>query len=191
VLAAFDRRSSPRQIPDVQGRQPRFGPDGDIFFRRSEGSSGFVYRVHADGTGLRKAIESPIALFFAVSRDGRWAVGWGPRPGSDSLADQAYPLSGGPPVLLSDSIDWDWSPGGNSVDVSAPWIAEGRSYIIPLPAGDAFPSIPAGGFHTEQEIAQLPEAHRIDALTVPGPSPDVYAIDRSVTQRNLYRIPVP
>jgi WD40 repeat protein len=190
-LAAFDHRSPPRQIPNVQGRQPRLGPDGDIFFRRREGASGFVYRVHADGTGLRKAIESPIALLFAVSRDGRWVEGWGPRPESDASADQAYPLSGGPPVVISDSIEWNWSPSGNAADISAPWIAEGRSYIVPLPAGEAFTRIPAGGFRSEREIAQLPGARRIDALTVPGPSPDVYAMDRSVTQRNLYRIPVP
>jgi Tol biopolymer transport system component len=190
-LAAFDRRSPPRQIPNAQGRQPRFGPDGDILFRRAEGSSGFVYRVHADGTGFRKAIESPIALLFAASPDGRWVMGWGPRPGGETSADQAYPLSGGPPVLVADSIGWNWSPGGNSLDISAPWIPDGRSYIIPLPAGEALPRIPAGGFRSEREVAQLPGARRLDAPTVPGPSPDVYAIDRSVTQRNLYRIPVP
>src|SRR6185503_5105263 len=47
-LAAFVHLSPPRQIPNVQGRRPRFGPGGDIFFRRIEGSSGFVYRAHPD-----------------------------------------------------------------------------------------------------------------------------------------------
>ena len=40
-LAPLDRRSQPRQIANVEGRQPRFGPDGSIFFR----ASGFAYRV--------------------------------------------------------------------------------------------------------------------------------------------------
>jgi Tol biopolymer transport system component len=52
-VAGFDRQSPPRQIPNVTGRTPRFGPSGEIFFR----SSGYTYRVRPDGTGLRKAIE--------------------------------------------------------------------------------------------------------------------------------------
>ena len=32
-LAPLDRRAQPRQIANVEGRQPRFGPDGSIFFR--------------------------------------------------------------------------------------------------------------------------------------------------------------
>jgi hypothetical protein len=71
-------------------------------------------------------------------------------------------------------------------------IPEGRSYLIPLPRGQALPRIPAGGgFHTEEEIARLPGARRIDAYGVmPGPSLDVYAFYRGATQRNLYRIPI-
>ena len=67
---------------------------------------------------------------------------------------------------------------------------DNRSYIIPLTPGEAFPRIPAEGFRSEEEIAKLSGARRIDALTVPGPSPDVYAFYRGTTQRNLYRVPV-
>jgi hypothetical protein len=59
-LAPLDRSSPPHQIPNVVGESPRFGPDGEIFFRRraegssqepgTEGSPGFVYRVRLDGT---------------------------------------------------------------------------------------------------------------------------------------------
>ena len=59
-LAPFDRRSPPRQIPNVEGRTPRFGPSGEIFFAYEV--SGFVYRVRPDGTGLRKALEQPSLL---------------------------------------------------------------------------------------------------------------------------------
>jgi len=70
--------------------------------------------------------------------------------------------------------------------------AEGRTYIVPLPPGEALPPIPEGGFHSEKEVARPPGARRIDALrAVPGPSPDVYAFYHSTTQRNLYRIPIP
>jgi hypothetical protein len=39
---------------------PKFGPNGEIFFRRLEGRSTFVYLVRQDGTGLRKALEQPV-----------------------------------------------------------------------------------------------------------------------------------
>ena len=69
-------------------------------------------------------------------------------------------------------------------------VGANRSYIIPLTPGEALPRIPAGGFHSEQEIATAPGAQRIDAWAVPGASPGVYAFYRGTTQRNLYRIPV-
>jgi hypothetical protein len=51
--------------------------------------------------------------------------------------------------------------------------------------------IPALGFRSEQELASLPGARRIEASgVVPGPSPNVYAFYRGATQRNLYRIPI-
>ena len=69
-------------------------------------------------------------------------------------------------------------------------LPDNRSYIIPLVPGVALPRMSAEGFRSEEEIAQLPGARRIDALTVPGPSPDIYAFYRGTTQRNLYRIPL-
>ena len=35
-LAPLDRRSPPRQIPNIEGGQPVFGANGEIFFRRIE-----------------------------------------------------------------------------------------------------------------------------------------------------------
>ena len=91
-LVPLDRGSPPRQIQNVEGRQPKFGPDGEIFFR----ASGFVYRVRPDGTGLRKALEQPMLLLKALSPDGRWLVGWSPRPDDEGMATQAFALAGGP-----------------------------------------------------------------------------------------------
>ena len=34
-LAPFDRSSPPRQIPNVEGGSPRFGPGGEIYFRQT------------------------------------------------------------------------------------------------------------------------------------------------------------
>ena len=178
-------------IPNAEGgRQPIFAPDGDILFRRGEGTTNFAYRIRPDGSRLQKALEQQIALLSAVSRDGRWIVAWSFLPDDEGMALQGFPLGGGPPVTIAAHAVFNWSPGGNSVSVSGGPIPDNRSYIIPLPPGEAFPRIPAEGFRSEEEIAQLPGARRIDALTVPGPSPDVYAFYRGTTQRNLYRVPV-
>jgi serine/threonine protein kinase/Tol biopolymer transport system component len=189
-LATFEGRSPPQQIPNVEGRQPRFGPTGEIFFRRPEGNATFVYVVRDDGM-VRRAIEEPVPLLGEVSPDGQWITGFTSRPGNDASGWQAFPLAGKPPVLLgADTIGWNWSASGESVLVSRGPVGEDRSYIIPLAAGASFPAMPAEGFRSEQEVSAIPGARKIDAVGVPGPSPDVYAFYRRTTQRNLYRIPI-
>jgi Tol biopolymer transport system component len=185
-VAPFNRSSPPVQIPNVEGGSPRFGTGSEIFFRHLEGMSEFVYRVHADGTGLRKALEEPVFLLGPVSPDGRWIVAWAPLPGNGPPSAQAFPLDGGPAIRF-----------GNFVYVNVNWSLDGRSAfingsVIPLPPGEALPRIPAGGFHSDEEIARLPGARPIDAEgVVLGPSRDVYAFYRGTIQRNLYRIPIP
>ena len=191
-VAHLDGGSPPMQIPNVEGGHPRFVPGGDILFRRLEGMSTFVYRVHPDGTGLRKALEKPVFFLNAVSPDGRWVLGWAPLYGSERLAWQAFPLNGGPPIPIGASFDLSlsWSLDGRSSFISA--LFGGPTFVVPLAPGEALPRIPTGGFHSEEEIARLPGARRIGiSEVVPGPTPDVYAFYRSTIQRNLYRIPIP
>ncbi len=70
--------------------------------------------------------------------------------------------------------------------------AAGRTYVLPLLAGKMFPPIPAGGFHSEAEIAALSIGGVIEGADVaPGPGANVYAFSRQTVQRNLYRIPIP
>jgi DNA-binding winged helix-turn-helix (wHTH) protein/Tol biopolymer transport system component len=189
-LTSFERQSPLRPIPNVEGRQPVFGPSGEIFFR---GSDGFAYRVQQDGTGMQKAFEQPILVLGTVSPDGRWILGWSRLPGDDQASVHAFPLAGGRPVRISDRIGWHWSPGGRFLSVSELPFGEDRTtYLIPLTSGEALPAIPAGGFSSELQVAHLPGARKIDALrAIPSSSPDVYAFSRSTTQRNLYRIPIP
>jgi Tol biopolymer transport system component len=180
-LAPLDHISPPVQIPNVEGAQPRFGPGGDILFRQGE----VVYRVQPDGTRLRKAFAEPVFLLWGVSRDDKWTVGWAPLPDNGPMAMQAFPLDGGSPVQIGDSFTFlSWSLDGRSALVGG--------YRVPLAPGESLPPIPAGGFHSQEEIAQLPGARRIEAAgVVLGPSPDVYAFYRGTMQRNLYRIPIP
>jgi hypothetical protein len=50
--------------------------------------------------------------------------------------------------------------------------------------------LPPGGFHSEEEVAALPGARRLEVEGTPGPSAEVYAYQRHAVQRNLYRIPI-
>jgi hypothetical protein len=60
-LAPLDRSSAPRQIPNADGVEPLFGAGREIFFRKVEGTSGSLYSIREDGTGLRKAADEAIA----------------------------------------------------------------------------------------------------------------------------------
>jgi hypothetical protein len=147
----------------------------------------FVYRVHPDGTGLQKVRPEPVILLYSVSPDGRWIVAWAPLPGNRPPLTQAFPLDGGPPVQIGGGILFlGWSLDGRSMLI----VRFTGAYLIPLAPGHVFPRIPAGGFHSEEEITRLPGAHTID-VAVPGPSVSVYAFYRNTIQRNLYRIPIP
>jgi dipeptidyl aminopeptidase/acylaminoacyl peptidase len=190
-LAPFDRRSPPRQIPGVEGRSAQFGPSGEIFFRYTEGSSGFVYRVMPDGTGLRKALEQPVFYLVAVSPDGRWIEAWAPNPGTGRSAVQMFPLAGGSPIVIGGTTFLRWSSSGDTLWITGGAVPDGRTYIVPLPPGKILPRVPPGGLVSKEEIAGLPGARRIDATGAPSPSRDVYAFERRTVQRNLYRIPIP
>jgi hypothetical protein len=186
-LAPLDRSSPPQRIPNVEGGSPRFVAGGDIVFRGAEGTTRaeratkFLYRVHPDGTGIKKVLERPIAQLMGVSLDGRWVSAFAPH------LNEAFPLDGGASVTIG-APDVGWLPG-------AVWFGTSdlkSTYIVPLAPGQILPRIPAGGFHSDTEIARLPGARKIDAQPLsPGPSPEVYAFYRGTTQRNLYRIPIP
>jgi len=177
----FDRRSAPVQIPNVEGVSPRFGAGDEIFFRHMDGTSVFVYRVHPDGTGPRKALTAPVFLTYRVSPDCRWIVAWAPIGGNGPPSMQAFPLNGGTPIQLGNFIFVSWPMDDSSVLMSG--------YLIPLKRGEVLPQIPAGGFQSPDDLGHLPGAHPIEAVVL-GPSADVYAFYKSTVQRNLYRIPI-
>ncbi len=192
-LAALDRQSPPRQIPNVEGDSPLFGKSGEILFRVKEGGSDYFYRVLEDGAGLRKLSEQSIGLPSGISQDGNWVVA------RVKSGVSAFPVSGGSPVpVLARSVSYHltWSPDGRRIFISVPTGATasrviGQTYVVPLPPGRMFPTIPAGGFQ-EADLAKLPGVRVVDAFDVrPGPSPEVYAFSRASVQRNLYRIPIP
>ncbi len=191
-LAPFDRRTPPQQIPGVEGRNAIFGPQGEIFFRHSEGPVSYVYRVRPDSSGLRKALDQPILAINGVTPDGQWIEAWAPMPGNRPSAVQVFPLRSGSPIVIGSNTHLQWSHRGETLWISGGAVANGRIYAVPLALGKMLPKIPSGGFHSEQEIARLPGARKIDASSgSPGPTRDVYAFEHRTIQRNLYRIPIP
>jgi hypothetical protein len=192
-LTPLDHSSPPRQIPNAEGGSPRFVPSGEILFRRTEQGqrTGFMYRVHPDGTGLQKALEAPVLLVSNVSPDGKWLVAWAPLHGVGRPAGQAFSLDGRAPVVIGGTLQVRSSVDGRASFISGATIAQGRTYAIPLSFEETLRHIPAGGFRSEEEIMRLPGARRIDAQAVPGSSANVYAFYRGTTQRNLYRVPMP
>jgi serine/threonine protein kinase len=186
-LAPLDRSSAPHQIPNIEGRECLFGRSGDILFRRTDGASGFVYRVHPDGSGLRKALEQPVLILFGVSPDERWILAWAALENNNGSSNQAIPLDGGQPIHLG-TIGWTWGPGGRSMAIGT----GARTYIVELLPGRGLPQFPAEATVTEQDVAMLPGARRVEETWVSaGPSSDVYAFYRGSVHRNLYRVPVP
>lgn len=200
-LTTLDGLSPPRQIPNMQGGGRAFcGLDGEIFFGTREGTSTFAYRIHEDGSGLRKVLEQAIGNIISVSPDGQWLMVR--FPGPDGYTITAVPLRGGSPVHIiggsgftSGNITVRWSPEGRRLFISGPSGLEefsGKTYVLPLAQGRMLPEVSAGGFRSEAEIANLPGVLLMDALHVtPGPTPELYAFVRVTVQRHLFRVPLP
>jgi hypothetical protein len=70
--------------------------------------------------------------------------------------------------------------------------SSGKTYIFRLSPGRALPVIPAGGFHSEDDIAAIPGVQILSYADVSlGATPGTYAYSLGTTRRNLYRIPLP
>jgi Tol biopolymer transport system component len=195
-LAALDRQSPPRQIPNAEGDQPLFGTGGEIFFRSIESASAFIYRIDQDGTNGRKVSQQAISGLMGVSWDGNWLVARVVGQGEGMTTAVSLRDGRSLPIFEFRDTHFSWSPDRILISIpvssAGSYGLAGKTYVIPLAAGQTFPSIPAGGFRSEAEIAKLPGATVIDAYDVAaGPTPNVYAYSRQTVQRNLYRIPIP
>jgi eukaryotic-like serine/threonine-protein kinase len=187
-LAPLDRRSPPRQIPNIEGGQPVFGATGEVFFHRVEGTSAFLYRVREDGGGLRKAIDSSIVGISGVSPDHNWLA----------LASRGrlviFRVDGGAPLQTGTSGNTvvRWSGDGKHLFWHNPPTSRDKTYVFPLTPGRPVPDSFINGLPSEQDIVKLPGVRVIASTDVaPGQTADTYAFTRVSVQRNLYRIPVP
>jgi Tol biopolymer transport system component len=189
-LAPLDRRSPPRQIPNIEGEQPVFGATGEVFFRRVEGTSAFLYRVQQDGGEPRKALDLSLVALMGESPDRKWlALG--------SLASGGlviFPVDGGTPLLtqISPVNLIGWSGDGKLFVVRSATNNVGKAYVLPSASGHLVPESIVHGLPPEQEILKLPGARVIPSNDVVlGPTADIYAFTRESVQSNLYRVPLP
>ncbi len=190
-IAAVDRRFPPRQILGVEGEQPVFGPGGEIFFRKVEGSSAYLYSVREDGSGLRRVSASPIIDVFGASPDHQWLLLGQPLEG-----EVLFPVGGGAPVLAHlHPPHWlRWTGDGKHVIVCSANESRAGTYVFPLSPGEVMPAslAHARSLLSEQDLAALPGVRTLPVGdVVPGPTAGVYAFTRETVQRNLYRIPLP
>jgi serine/threonine protein kinase len=190
-LTPLDRSSPPMQIPNVEGDRPIFGPGGEIFFRKVEGSSGFLYSVRTDGSGLRRAAElSRVIGVLGAPPDRKWLL-----LGVLPIGEVVLPIAGGAPVLthLTPPYWPRWTEDGKHVFVCEADANSGRTYILPLSPGQVLPgSIAlAKSSLSEGELAKMPGVRIIEiGDVVPGPTAEIYAFTRQNVQRNLYRVPL-
>jgi eukaryotic-like serine/threonine-protein kinase len=189
-LAPLDRRSPPRQIPNIEGEQPVFGATGEVFFRGVEGTSAFLYRVQEDGGELRKAIDMSVVALSGGSSDRNWLT-----LGAGGVV--IFQVDGGAPLrteIRASATTLSWSGDRKHLFVQGKGAAANldKAYVLPLSSGQIVPDSIVHGLPSEQEILKLPGARVIPLRNVvPGPTAETYAFTRQSVQRNLYRIPIP
>jgi serine/threonine protein kinase len=185
--APLDRSSPPRQIPNVEGGRPVFGATGEVFFHHVEGASAYLYRVRNDGSGLRKAIETPIVGIMGESPDRNWLV-LASRPAMIFQVDGSAPIQ----TRFTGRTLMRWSGDGKHLFLSRSLTSVDKTYVFPLTPGRAIPESLLQGIPSDKELVKLPGVRVIASTDVrPGRTADTYAFTRQSVQRNLYRIPVP
>ena len=193
-IGALEGQQPPRQITAFESDYPHFGADNDIFFRGFEGPSAYIYRIKRDGSGLQKVIQQPVAGIRTVSPDGQWLIARVQE--ENASATIAFPLGGGAPrrLHLGAASFWNWSADRTRLYLSIETHStslSGRTYVIPLSAGQMLPPTADGKDKSREEFVKVPGVEVIEAFDVAaGPVPGVYAFSRESVQRNLYRIPL-
>jgi Tol biopolymer transport system component len=199
-LAALDGRFPPRRLSSGDDSSPRFGPDGDIVFRSSEGKMNYLYRMRGDGSDRQKLSERPILALDRISPDGKWAAVWGSAPEEDSPnAGLLVATDGGASVRTCVDCEVQWDPGGKYFyihlgDMHLGYGSAGvdRTYAIPLRRGSMLPALPPAGVNSADDLKNLPGIQIIDAaVAAPGMSPSTYVFTKTSVHRNLYRVPLP
>jgi Tol biopolymer transport system component/DNA-binding winged helix-turn-helix (wHTH) protein len=188
-VASLDRRTPPKQLTS-SAREPRFGPQGEIYFVTHEGSQEFVYRIGPNETLPRKMVSEPVTNFAGISPRGDWWL-------FGHTAVVAKPAQGGAPTPICGFCGVGWEFDGKFLYLRFRKVGEmggGRAFAIALPAGKDLPVLPPSGLKSIDDVGKLNVVADIDttgmAVFAPGPDPSTYAYVRRTVQRNLFQIPL-
>jgi Tol biopolymer transport system component len=194
-LRPTNRRIAPRQLSTIEGDSPRFGANGNVYFRKTEGGSSFIYRVSASGE-TTKAVDRPVAYLLSVSPDEAWLVARVQAvPGTDSTQENlAFSTRGEPTIRLCDAVcEIDWTPDATALVLRVggeAWLRR-RTFVIALKPGEVLPPFPTNGVRSEADVAGFPVSEVVEGAAYPRGAARAVAFVRSATQRNIFRIPLP
>jgi serine/threonine protein kinase/Tol biopolymer transport system component len=195
-LARLDGSDTPRRLTEFVADSPRFDATGNIFCRRTDKGTSFIYRLR-EGHAPEKAIQQPVLFFLTTSPAGDWLIAKVQPPGGadGSHANMAFSTTGADPVrLCDDDCDVDWTPNGRSLVIrlgfsrSAP---SNKTVVVALEPGTTLPPWPARGIHSRADVSHLRITREIDGLSYPSDTGSAYVFTRSTTQRNIHRVPLP
>jgi Tol biopolymer transport system component len=189
----------PRRLTAAGEDTPRFGPDGEIVFRQSEGQHNYLFVMNADGSKRRKIAPIPITETRSMSPDRRWAFVMAPVDGVTTTAVLAVPLDGGPVRRTCPATcAVGWSPDG-AIMYIRPFLEE-RTIAVPVPKGESMPLLPVAGVRSVADAATLPGSRLVDfalgdpstRLTDVAPAQETgtFAYAR-ISHRDLFRIQLP
>jgi Tol biopolymer transport system component len=196
-VTRLDHSKAPERIGHSNEGSAFFGPGGEIVFGAAEDGKNYIYKTVDGRSGRKKVSGSPVSTIFSHSPDGAWVVVLVPNTGGGSTAHTvAIPVSGGAPVPICTGFCISrWSPDGRLFQIGfdpGSDASRGQTFVIPT-TGEPLPLIPAEGFQTAAEVAQmLPGVRRFDtAGLTPGLNAETYAYVKTTVLRNLYRLTLP
>ena len=187
-LASIDRSSAPRRISESADQVAFAGPD--LVFRSLENTLNFIVRIGKDGSGRRRATDTPILGRLYVSPDGKWATAGVAGALQTTPGTLAISLENGTTRVLCGNCEALWGPDGK-------WL-----YALPISGASSHVAVPLGASQEPPEslAALLSETvtstaprgtYVIGHLNFgPGPDPTTYAFVKRNVQRNLFRIPL-
>jgi DNA-binding winged helix-turn-helix (wHTH) protein/Tol biopolymer transport system component len=194
-LAPLDRSAPPQRIAATGEDVPRFGPNGQVLFRLTDGKAHYLARMGRDGGNRIKVFPDPIVEVEAVSPDRRFAIIFAGAQSEfpEEVDNIAVPIAGGPARHICRVCAAAWSPDGKylyiAFDLPCGMNPSGRTLAIPVPAGETLPPLPAAGISTEAEGLAIPGARVIDpGDIIARPDPSTYAYVKSAVHANLFRL---
>jgi Tol biopolymer transport system component len=153
-LAPVDRSAPPVMISASGDRFPRFGPDGQVLLRVTEGKDYYLAKMHKDGSGRAKVFQMPILDFDGISPDSRYVVVGLPlldAKGRGTGASKAViSLTGGAPQRFCEAACATaptWSPDGKyfyvAIEPPSQSSPKGTTLAIAVPPGETLPPLSA------------------------------------------------